>query len=122
MAGRTPGRVIIPTNVSELLIIAETIITKHEADGVDSPLHAMQDYKWEIEGPKVPVCTKNHIDAEKAAKSAEKLYRDRDIDLVSITKIVRNTAGLLKSIYPKNPKKLGEYAVEVDDTPRPKKP
>jgi hypothetical protein len=122
MPPRTSGRIVIPTNVTELLTLAQKIYDKHQADGTASPLNAMQDYNWVQDGPKVVPCQKNHQDAEAAAKKAEELYRQRDIDLPAIKSIVQNSAKVLKSIYAKNPKVLGDYGFVVDDTKKPKKP
>ncbi|MGV9004019.1 hypothetical protein [Flavobacterium sp.] len=122
MAGRTTGRIIIPTNPTERLELAQKIYDKHLLDGTSSPLNAMEDYKWAEEGPKIAPCKKNNDDAETAAKLAETLYRQRDVDLPNITKTINNSAALLKSIHAKNPKKLGEYGFVVDDTPKPRKP
>jgi hypothetical protein len=116
MATRTQGRITIPTKPAELLELAKKIHDKHIADGVDSPLNAMQDYDWTTEGPKIAPCKQNHDDAEEAARKAEQHYRQRDIDLPAIKDIVRNSAAVLKSIYAKNPKVLGDYGLEVNDS------
>jgi hypothetical protein len=122
MPGRTSGRIIIPTNPGELLTLADNIYKKHEADAESSPLKAMKDYDWGKEGPKVAPCKKNNDNAEAAARKAEELYRQRDVDLPAIKAIVQNSAAVLKSIYAKNPKVLGEYGFKVDDTKRVTKP
>lgn len=122
MSGRTSGRIIIPKNPGELLKLAQKIYDKHQADGAASLLNAMIDYNWAVEGPKVEPCKKNNDDAESAAKRAEQLYRQRDLDLPNVRAIVQNSAAVLKGIYAKNPKVLGEYGLVVDDTPRAKKP
>lgn len=122
MPARTSGRIVIPTNPSDLLILAQKIYDKHVADGATSPLNAMSDYNWATEGPKVVPCKKNNDDAEAAAKKAEQFYRQRDVDLPQIKSIVQNSAAVLKSIYAKNPKVLGDYGLVVDDTPKFKKP
>lgn len=116
MAARTSGRIIIPKNAGELLNLADKIYQKHIADGVASPLNAMQDYSWAVDGPKVVPCQKTNKDAEAAAKLAEQLYRQRDIDLPAIKAIVQNSASVLKGIYAKNPKVIGDYGFVVDDT------
>ncbi|MGL2964029.1 hypothetical protein ACSVH2_09455 [Flavobacterium sp. RSB2_4_14] len=116
MAGRTSGRVIIPKNPGELLKLANKIYDKHVADGAASPLNAMQDFNWAVDGPKVAPCIQNNDGAEAAAKLAEQLYRQRDIDLPAIKAIVQNSASVLKGIYAKNPKVLGDYGFVVDDT------
>lgn len=122
MPARTSGRIVIPTNPSDLLILAQKIYDKHIADGATSPLNAMNDYNWATEGPKVAPCKQNNDDAEAAAKKAEQFYRQRDVDLPSVKAIVQNSAAVLKSIYAKNPKVLGDYGLVVDDTPKVKKP
>ena len=121
MATRTPGRIIIPSNPEELLVLAGKVLAKHEADGAASPLNAQQDFSWKEEGPKIEPCLRNHTDAETAAKTAERLYRDRDRDLPAIKAIVQNSAQLLKNVYSKNPKVLGDYGFVIDDTKQVKK-
>jgi hypothetical protein len=122
MAVRTTGRIVIPTNAAELLNLAKKIYEKHVADGADSPLNAMQDFNWAVDGPKVAPCQQNNADAEVAAKKAEQLYRQRDQDLPFIKAIVQNSASVLKGIYAKNPKVLGDYGFVVDDSKQTKKP
>ena len=122
MAARTAGRIVIPKNTTELLILAKKIYDKHLADGATSPLKAMKDYNWSIDGPKVTPCITNHNSAEDATKKAEQFYRQRDIDLPVIKLIVQNSAAVLKSIYAKNPKILGDYGFVVDDSKAVKAP
>jgi hypothetical protein len=122
MPPRTSGRVLIPTNASELLKLAQKIYDKHQADGANSPLNAMQDYNWATDGPKVALCTKNNSDAEAATKLAKQLYRQRDLNLPTIKAIVQNSASVLKGIYAKNPKVLGDYGFTIDDSKQVKKP
>jgi len=55
-------------------------------------------------------------------KKGEQFYRQRDVDLPQIKSIVQNSAAVLKSIYAKNPKVLGDYGLVVDDTPKVKNP
>lgn len=116
MASRTAGRVVIPKNPAELLELAQKIYDKHLADGAASSLNAQKDIKWDLEGPKVSPCTTNHIEAENAAKKAEEFYRQRDVDFPDIKAIVQNSAQVLKGIYAKNPKMLGDYGFTVDDS------
>lgn len=122
MATRTSGRIVLPQNPAELLDLAQKIFDKHAADGAASPLNAQQDFKWTEEGPKIAPCINNHVQAEQASRLAEQHYRQRDIDLPAIKAIVQNSAQLLKSIYAKNPKTLGEYGFTVDDSKQTKSP
>ena len=122
MATRTTGRIVLPRNIAELLDLANKIYTKHQDDGASSPLNAQQDFSWAVEGPKVISCKDNHNKAEEAAKLAEQFYRQRDIDLPAIRAIVQNSSQILKNIYAKNPKVLGDYGFVVDDSKPTKKP
>lgn len=122
MATRTTGRIVLPKGTTELLDLASKIYEKHQADGEDSPLNAQKDFSWGTEGPKIVPCKTNHVKAEEATKLAEKLYRQRDLDLPSIRAIVQNSSQILKNIYAKNPKVLGEYGFVVDDSKPVKKP
>ena len=122
MSARTSGRIVLPKNPAELLDLATKIYNKHQVDGANSPLNAQQDFNWVTEGPKVAPCKNNHEKAEEAAKQAEQFYRQRDIDLPAVKAIVQNSAQVLKSIYAKNPKVLGEYGFVVDDSKTVKKP
>lgn len=122
MATRTTGRIVIPKKPADLLDLAQKIYDKHVADGAASPLNAQQDFKWDMEGPKIAPCSNSHEEAEKAARLAEQHFRQRDVDLPAIKAIVQNSAQLLKSIYAKNPKTLGEYGLTVDDTKQVKTP
>lgn len=122
MATRTSGRIIFPTNPVELLELAKKIYDKHVADGASSALNAQQDFNWNTDGPRIATCKSNNDKAEQAAKLAEQLYRQRDQDLPAIKAIVQNSGQVLKSIYAKNPKVLGEYGFVVDDTKQVKSP
>lgn len=122
MGTRTSGRIVLPKNPAELLDLATKIYKKHQSDGENSPLNAQQDFNWTVEGPKVAPCKNFHEKAEAATKQAEQFYRQRDIDLPAVKAIVQNSAQVLKSIYAKNPKVLGEYGFVVDDSKKVKKP
>jgi hypothetical protein len=121
MTNRTSGRVIIPSNPEELLELASKVYKKHQDDGDASPLKVMQDNSWDVEGPKIENCLNNHEKAEEHARLAEQYYRERDKDLPFIRAVVQNSSTLLKSIHAKNPKILGNYGFEVDDTKQIKK-
>lgn len=121
MRNRTIGRVVIPRSPADLLALASKIYAKHISDGVASPLKAMVDFSWAEDGPKINPCLAKHVEAEEAAKKAEEAYRQRDVDIPAINAIVKNSAAVLKGIYAKNPKKMGEYGFTVDDSVQVKK-
>jgi hypothetical protein len=118
---RTKGRVVIPNNVTEFLALATKIYAKHLADGAASPLNSLEDFKWADLGPIVPDTLKHHTDAEFHKGEAEKEYRERDKTLPDLLGIVRASSTLLKGVYAKNPKKLADWGLSVDDSPKAKK-
>jgi hypothetical protein len=90
-------------------------------DGDASPLKALVDNNWDVTGPKIANCQLYHKTAERLRKEMDLAYAERDKVLVEIEEIVRNSAALLKGIYRKTPKKLGEWGFEVTETSGAKK-
>jgi hypothetical protein len=117
---RTKGRVVIPRNPGEMLDTAENIYQKHQADGASSPLNAMEFNKWQEVGPTIAACKAKHAEAEEFMKKADEAFAARDLLMGNITGAVKNSASLLKSIYSKNPKKLGDWGLTVHDSPQSK--
>ncbi|HMN88640.1 MAG TPA: hypothetical protein PKD70_09980 [Saprospiraceae bacterium] len=111
-------RIIIPTNVGELLQLAGRIYARHQADGSNSPLHAITDDNWNEYGPKIKEAMAKHNEAEEYARRAEQAYRERDAIIKGLDNLVKRSRDLLKAIFKKTPKKLGEWGFEVNDTPR----
>src|SRR5438067_700358 len=107
-------RITIPTNVEDLLKLGARINEKHTADGANSPLKVMQDYKWDTIGPKLSPALAKHLEAEKYRRDMEKAYQDRDIMMGDIKGIVTSTRDFLKGTYSKTPKTLGDYGFTVD--------
>ncbi len=118
MAKRTVGRVKIPKTPKTLLQIAEIIYAKHLAEAANSPLNLLSDEDWGNTGPKIATTFAQHNLAETAKLQMETAYRQRDINMPEIERIVRTSIGLLKKVYSKNPKRLGEWGINVDDTPQ----
>jgi hypothetical protein len=58
-------RIVIPTNVGELLKLATLVYKKHQADGANSYLHSLEDYKWDEVGPNLELAAAKHDEAEK---------------------------------------------------------
>ncbi len=111
-------RIVIPTNVGELLKLANLVYKKHQADGKNSPLNALEDYKWNDIGPNLALAAAKHEEAEEYSRRAEQAYRDRDRLMGDVKGLIRASRDLLKAIFKKSPKKLGEWGFEVNDTPR----
>ena len=111
-------RVNIPKNAEELLDLAAKVYQKHTELATASPLGAMVSHKWSDNGPNVAPCLQLHKQAEELKRQAEEAYRQRDLLLSGITESVKASRDLLLGVYRENPKMLGEYGFQVDDTAR----
>ena len=118
MGNRTKGRILIPSNLIEHLQLAKKVYDKHNADGTSSPLNSLVDMNWEIIGPKIQECLDKHTEAEMYKQKMEAAYAERDKYLPEISEILRASKNLLKGIYAKNPKLLGNWGFEIDDSPK----
>lgn len=112
-------RVKIPKNPEELLALASKVYAKHTNMLVTSPLNALQSHTWEVNGPQLLMASAFHQQAEEASRMAEEFYRKRDLILEEIDQSVKSSRDLLLSIYSANPKELGQWGFEVDDSVRP---
>ena len=116
MKSRTRGRIAYPRTVMGMLTLASKMYEKHQADGTNSLLNMLNDYDWSVTGPTIKECVANHEQAEAYAKKAEEFYKARDLALIDITAIVQNSGSVLKGVYAKNPKVLGDYGLTVNDS------
>jgi hypothetical protein len=121
MAKTTKGRVKLPRNPVELLTLAQKVYDIHTALGTNSKLLNLEDQDWSVTGSKVKVCLSHHLKAEDLKRQMEEEYRLRDLDIQEISDIVGDSRDLLKGVFSKTPKRLGEYGFDVDDTPPVKK-
>ena len=121
MAKTTKGRIAIPTNVEENLQLAGKVYEKHQKDGASSILNNLDDMDWNAMGPNIALCLQKHLEAEDLKRKTEEAYRTRDLYLPQLNELLRASKGLLKGVYSKNPKKLGEWGFSVDDSPKVKK-
>lgn len=115
---RTAGRIVIPRNPQDLLDLALAIYTKHQADGANSPLNNLDGQDWNISGTKISPAQDAHNDAEEFKRKSEEAYRERDIYMTDLEKIVKSSAQLLKVLNATNPKRLADWGFTVDDSPR----
>ena len=111
-------RIVIPTKVGELLNLASLIFNKHLIDGGNSPLSALTEDNWDEHGPKIQEALLKHNEAEELMRKAEQAYRERDRLVGDLDGLVKRSRDLLKAIFKKAPKKLGEWGFEVNDTPK----
>ena len=107
-------KIVIPTSASGLLKLAEEVYKKHQADADKSPLKAMQNNSWEINGPKIASALEIQAQAEKLKRQAEDLYKQRDLLIDQIDDSVKGSRDILMGIYRENPKELGNWGYEVN--------
>lgn len=77
---------------------------------------------WAILSPKVDAALDAHAQAEFHKGEMEKEYAERDKAMPEILKAVQQSVSLLKASFGSNPKKLANWGLAVDDTPKAKKP
>lgn len=121
MSKTTRGRIIITKNIPDNLDLAQKIYDRHLADGKESLLKNLEDVIWEDIGPQIKQCMQLHRKAEELKRQMEDAYRQRDLAYPKISEAIQSTKLYLKGRFAKNPKKLGEWGFNVDDTPRFKK-
>lgn len=119
---RTDGRVDLGKNTQEKLNNAKNIAEKHEELGAKSPLNVLEDVDWATIQPKVTAALKAHEDAESFKKKMEEAYRERDAAMPEIENALKKSVKLLKASFGDNPKKLGTWGIQVDDSVKTKKP
>lgn len=107
-------RIVIPKNPKEMLELAAKIYAKNEAVGAQSPLTSLD---WADLGPKIQEALEFHNEAEELKKQMEKLYEQRNKILLPVDDLVKQSRDLLKAIYRSEPRKIGDYGFEVNDTP-----
>lgn len=111
------ARILIPTNVQEVLELAEIINAKHAADGATSPLNTLQDLKLTDIGPRLAACQQQHLKAEELRRQMELAYRERDVMLKPIAETIKASRDLLTGVYRTQPKRLGDWGFKVSDSP-----
>ncbi len=116
MTKRTPGRIKRPASPKKLLDLAAAIYQKHLADGSASPLYNLEGINWDEIGPMAIQASEHHNKAEEHKRKMEEEYRSRDNLIIHITQANNATKALLKAIFPKNPKKLGDWGYDIDDS------
>jgi hypothetical protein len=116
MARRTSGRIKRPANPKELLDLANVVYQKHTSDGAASLLNNLDGDIWTTVGPTVALASAKHQEAEDYKRKMEEAYRERDRYLPTITEAVNASSALLKAVHRQNPKRLGEWGFNIDDS------
>lgn len=115
---RTKGRVVLGKNPKDNLDAAKKIYDKHVSLGTDSPLLLLHDIDWGLTAPKITAGLQAHTDAEFHKGEMEKQYATRDKQMPDVVKAVKQSIALLKATFGDNPKKLADWGINVDDTPK----
>jgi hypothetical protein len=100
------------------LHLAESVATKHTALGDASPLKGLE---WAENAPIITEAVKFHKDAAQLHRDAEKATQSRDNLIGDVGEFVRQCRDVLRGVHRSNPRTLGDYGFEVNDTPTPKK-
>ena len=109
------ARVMIPTNPSELLQLAQAIKQKHDALGDASPLKSLD---WTANGPVIAQATAFDGQATQLRRDAEKATASRDNLVEEVSELVRQCRDVLLGTYRSNPRTLGDFGFDVNDTPQ----
>lgn len=118
---KSTGRVVVPHNAKKKLELARSIFTKHITEGGSSPLLQLQDAEIALISSKIEPALALHDAAEKLKLQTEDAYQQRDVAIDEIMELVSRCIKLLKTVYAKYPKKLGEWGINVDDSALSKK-
>ena len=112
--------VVIPRNPKERLELANQVFAKHQADGASSPLNALQEHNWTVNGPRAVQALAIHNQAQALLAQIEELFRERDILMAPVDQTTMASRDLLLGVHRANPKRLGDWGFVVND-PRPRK-
>jgi hypothetical protein len=113
---RTPGRIVLSKNPKENLDVARAIFSKHISVGAASPLLQLQGVEIGLISSTIEPAIALHETAENLKRQMEDAYRQRDVYLTEIKKLTNKSIKILKAVYSDNPKKLGEWGINVDDS------
>jgi hypothetical protein len=111
-------RVKVSRNAEELLRLAELVANKHQELGDASPLKPLD---WDLQAKNIGKALELHKQAKEYQRLAEQAHEQRDVLVTPLDDLLKQTRDLLKALYRAEPKKLGEFGFQVDDTPRKKK-
>lgn len=112
-------RVVIPTDPSAVISLLKSIRTKHLEDAVHSPLNNLN---WPVISAALDRADDHDAAAEESRLKMEKEFRERDTDMPVVEQAVRSARDILLAVHANNPKKLGDWKLEVNDTVAKAKP
>lgn len=116
MSKTTSGRVVFSRSPKTNLELARAIFSKHISMGGNSPLMQLQGVEIALTSSKIEPAIALHDAAENYKRQMEEAYRQRDVYLEEIMSLTRKSVKVLKAVYSDNPKKMGEWGINIDDT------
>ncbi len=111
-------RVKISKNTEELLKLADLVAKKHQALGDTSPLKALD---WDKQAENVGKALELHKQAKEYERLTKQAHEQRNLLTTPLDDLLKQTRDLLKALYRTEPKTLGEFGFQVDESPRKKK-
>lgn len=118
---KIPVRVIIPRNADKAFALANRVLRKHSEDGDDSPLKVLKDHNWTDSAPLLQRAEELQAKVKQMERDLERKYKERDLAMAPVTATLRASRDILLSVHASNPRRLGEWGFEVNDTPQKKK-
>ena len=110
------ARVVVSKKVETVLSLAERVYRKHVAEGGNSPLKTLADFNWDTIGPGIETIKAIHEESENLKRRSEELVKERNLKLTDLKDCLNSSKNLLKSVYSKNPKRMGEWGFDVLDS------
>ena len=119
------ARVNLPANVDRLILLSQSVLTKHVALGAASPLGGLKIVEWTAN------TTTADIENKKAAqlrRDAEKATQNRDnaistnADPLGVEFNVKSARDILMALYKGSQQTLGDWGFDVDTSARPAAP
>ena len=78
----------------------------------------IEDFNWADTGPKIAPTLTDHNEAEFHKGEMEKKYANIDTQMPEIIAGVKKSINLLKASFSDNPKKLADWGINIDDSPK----
>lgn len=114
-------RIVYPPDFLNLAQLFKDVKARHDELAGDSPLTAFliqNEIDMDEDLADTEKAEAKHVLKEQAKKDAEKFSAERDKLFDPVFANVRLIGAFLKSLFVKNPKKLGDWGYTVDDSPR----
>ena len=104
-------RVPIPAKRSKpMLELAQKVLVKHEADGIETKLVTLD---WLRAKSVIEKAIALQVEAETLRSESQQRIQDRNILMEEVSEVVRNARDILTGTFKKDMKKLGKWGYNV---------